>query len=128
MILSLTRTSHADEKRERVRPRRRANFEAEKGRRFSNESRKIALRCTRRGRMKPISVAIEGAKARSSVLKMAAASVAIAMVLPCAASAQANRTPDISGMWQSVKYSPKLEIQGGGDIPYNEKGKELYAK
>jgi hypothetical protein len=53
---------------------------------------------------------------------------AAALLLSVAAFAQANRTPDISGIWQSVKYSPKLEIQGGGDIPYNDKGKALYAK
>jgi hypothetical protein len=58
----------------------------------------------------------------------AVVSLSGAMLLSVAAFAQANRTPDISGIWQSVKYSPKLEIQGGGDIPYNDKGKALYAK
>ena len=68
---------------------------------------------------------------RSSRLRVgvAAATIAGAMLfLPLAALAQANRVGDIAGIWQSVKYSPKLEIQGGGDIPYNEKGKALYAK
>ena len=54
--------------------------------------------------------------------------MAATLLLSAGAFAQANRTPDISGIWQSVKYSPKLEIQGGGDIPYNEKGKALYTK
>ncbi len=43
--------------------------------------------------------------------------------------AQANQPQhDVSGIWSSVKYSPKLEVMGGGDIPYNQMGKELYAK
>ena len=58
----------------------------------------------------------------------AACSSAAMLLFAVAAFAQANRTPDISGIWQSTKYSPKLEIQGGGDIPYNDKGKALYAR
>lgn len=68
---------------------------------------------------------------RSARLRVGSATVSAAsamLLLSAAAFAQANRTPDISGIWQSVKYSPKLELQGGGDIPYNDKGKELYAK
>jgi hypothetical protein len=42
-------------------------------------------------------------------------------------TAQARPAGNVSGVWQSVKYSPKLEIVGGGDIPYNDKGKALYA-
>src|SRR5215470_11139704 len=65
----------------------------------------------------------------SRIIAAGAASSSAAMLLfAVAAFAQGNRTQDISGIWQSVKYSPKLEIQGGGDIPYNEKGKALYAK
>ncbi len=60
-----------------------------------------------------------------------AAAAAIALVVSlCAASAvfgQANRAHDVSGVWWTVSYSPRLEIIGGGDIPYNEKGKALYA-
>ena len=69
---------------------------------------------------------IQGRFARLGVGSALAA--ASAMLLSVAAFAQANRTPDISGIWQSVKYSPKIELQGGGDIPYNDKGKALYAK
>src|SRR5580700_8012967 len=34
---------------------------------------------------------------------------------------------NISGVWWSQSYSPKIAIVGGGDLPYNEKGKSLYA-
>ena len=34
---------------------------------------------------------------------------------------------DVSGTWWDVKYGPKLELVGGDDIPYNDKGKALYA-
>ena len=45
-----------------------------------------------------------------------------------AASAAAPQAGDISGYWWATKYSPKLEIEGGGELPYNEQGKALYAK
>jgi hypothetical protein len=32
------------------------------------------------------------------------------------------------GVWWVTKYSPKTEIIGGGDIPYNDKGQEEYRK
>lgn len=41
---------------------------------------------------------------------------------------QANSAPDVSGVWWVTKYSPKIEIMGGGDIPYNEKGQAEYRK
>jgi hypothetical protein len=63
------------------------------------------------------------------VLRFAAAGFAIAASLAIpAAYGQANPAHDVSGIWWSVKYSPKLEIIGGGEIPYNEKGRALYAK
>jgi hypothetical protein len=64
-------------------------------------------------------------------LRFGARALAVAAPLLLAQSAafgQANAQRDVSGIWWSVKYSPKLEIAGGGDIPYNEKGKALYAK
>ena len=66
-----------------------------------------------------------------AALKLAAILIPVgaALALGSSAFAQAVGQPhDISGIWWSVKYSPKLEIIGGGDIPYNEKGKELYAQ
>jgi hypothetical protein len=64
-------------------------------------------------------------------LRLGAACVsAAALLLPgLPALGQGNpQQRDISGIWQSVKYSPKLELAGGGDIPYNDKGKDLYAR
>jgi len=50
-------------------------------------------------------------------------------ILASGALAQATSSVgDVSGFWWSVKYSPKLEILGGGDIPYNDKGKLQYTK
>lgn len=34
---------------------------------------------------------------------------------------------NISGVWWSGSYSPKIQIVGGGDLPYNDKGKAEYA-
>ncbi len=34
---------------------------------------------------------------------------------------------NISGVWWTQSYSPKIQIVGGGELPYNEKGKSLYA-
>jgi hypothetical protein len=35
---------------------------------------------------------------------------------------------DISGVWWTESYSPKIQLVGGGDLPYNGKGKAQYAK
>jgi hypothetical protein len=35
---------------------------------------------------------------------------------------------DVWGVWWVTKYSPKIEIIGGGDIPYNDKGEAEYRK
>jgi hypothetical protein len=34
---------------------------------------------------------------------------------------------NISGVWWTQSYSPKIQIVGGGDLPYNEQGKSRYA-
>ena len=36
--------------------------------------------------------------------------------------------PDVWGVWWVTRYSPKIEIIGGGDIPYNDKGQAEYRK
>lgn len=61
---------------------------------------------------------------------IAAAAIAGAILIPVAFGGAANAAAesDISGIWWSVKYNPKLEIEGGGDIPYNDKGKAEYAR
>ncbi len=58
-----------------------------------------------------------------------AAAFAAAMLLP-ASGALAQGTPagDVSGVWWGVGYNPNLEIQGGGDIPYNEEASARYAQ
>lgn len=45
-----------------------------------------------------------------------------------AAMAQDAPRGDISGVWWITEYSPNLQIQGGGEIPYNEEGAALYAR
>lgn len=34
---------------------------------------------------------------------------------------------NISGVWWTESYSPKIQPVGGGELPYNEKGKAAYA-
>jgi hypothetical protein len=34
---------------------------------------------------------------------------------------------NISGVWWTQSYSPKIQIVGGGDLPYNDTGKSQYA-
>ena len=45
-----------------------------------------------------------------------------------AATAQDAAAGNISGVWWITEYSPNLQIQGGGEIPYNEEGAALYAR
>ena len=39
-----------------------------------------------------------------------------------------NPAMDIAGVWWTESYSPKIQLVGGGDLPFNDKGKALYAK
>ena len=52
-----------------------------------------------------------------------------AMLLP-GHSAIAQGTPpgDISGVWWITEYNPSLQIEGGGEIPYNEEGSALHER
>jgi hypothetical protein len=61
------------------------------------------------------------------------AAVAVAIFAGCAvvgsASAQqGGGMQDVWGVWWVTRYSPKIEIIGGGDIPYNDKGQAEYRK
>jgi hypothetical protein len=54
-----------------------------------------------------------------------AALFAIAMV---SGSATAAEVPDISGTYWATEYHPKIQIQGGGELPLTEAGKAAYEK
>jgi hypothetical protein len=41
---------------------------------------------------------------------------------------QVGGVQDVWGVWWAAKYSPKIEIIGGGDIPFNETGQAEYRK
>jgi hypothetical protein len=41
---------------------------------------------------------------------------------------QATSAQDVWGVWWVTKYSPKIELIGGGDIPYNAQGQAAYRK
>jgi hypothetical protein len=41
---------------------------------------------------------------------------------------QGEGVQDVWGVWWVTRYSPKIEIIGGGDIPYNDKGQAEYRK
>ena len=55
--------------------------------------------------------------------------VLVAALSAYAATAQmvhAAEAPDISGVWWATSYSPKIELVGGGDLPYTAEGKAAY--
>jgi hypothetical protein len=59
--------------------------------------------------------------------------VVVAIFAGCAlvgsASAQQGEgVHDVWGVWWVTRYSPNIEIIGGGDIPYNDKGQAEYRK
>ena len=39
-----------------------------------------------------------------------------------------SATLNISGVWWTQSYSAKIQLMGGGDLPYSDKGKAQYAK
>jgi hypothetical protein len=43
-------------------------------------------------------------------------------------AAFAADTPDLSGIWWATEYFPKIQIVGGGDLPFTAKGKAAYEK
>jgi len=49
------------------------------------------------------------------------------VALPVCGFAQDNGG-DVSGVWWVDHYSPTLEIEGGGEIPYNDEGRARYAE
>jgi hypothetical protein len=83
-------------------------------------------------------------------LPLAGACIAAALLIPSGADAQRGGgrgqqeaptgTPggpiyvppspamNISGVWWTESYSPKIQLVGGGDLPYNDMGKAQYAK
>lgn len=51
------------------------------------------------------------------------------MLLPGQVAMAQDSTPgDVSGVWWVTEYSPNIDVQGGGGIPYNEEGSALYAR
>jgi hypothetical protein len=66
---------------------------------------------------------------KSGAFRWVAAAALIACAFaPSRAQQQSGGAPDVSGIWWVTKYSPKIEIVGGGDIPYNDKGLAEYQK
>src|SRR5881394_2903440 len=45
-----------------------------------------------------------------------------------ASAAGAAAAQDLSGVWWANTYSPKIQIVGGGDLPYTAAGKAAYEK
>jgi hypothetical protein len=56
---------------------------------------------------------------------LGAATVVAASVLSWSAYAA---EPDLSGIYWATKYSPKIELVGGGELPLNDAGKAAYEK
>jgi len=43
-------------------------------------------------------------------------------------AAPAARAQDLSGVWWATSYSPKVQLVGGGDLPFTAEGKAAYDK
>jgi hypothetical protein len=56
---------------------------------------------------------------------LAVATLAAASILSWSAY---GADPDLSGIYWATKYSPKIELVGGGELPFNEAGKAAYEK
>jgi hypothetical protein len=52
----------------------------------------------------------------------------LAADLAWGAAAQNAPARDISGTWWATRYSERLQIDGGGELPYNAAGKALHAR
>src|SRR5882672_6072221 len=50
------------------------------------------------------------------------------VVSSTASAAGASAGQDLSGVWWATAYSPKIQIVGGGDLPYTAAGKAAYEK
>ncbi len=53
--------------------------------------------------------------------------VALAAVL-CTATAGAADAPDLSGIYWTTRYNAKIELVGGGDLPFTAAGRAQYEK
>lgn len=62
------------------------------------------------------------------VSRVAATLVALTTATLLGAAAAPDGGQDISGVWWATTYSPKIQITGGGELPYNEAGKAAYGK
>jgi hypothetical protein len=56
-----------------------------------------------------------------------AAAFLLATGVAAGAKAQSGDARDLSGVWWVTRYSPALQIEGGGALPYNEAGRALHA-
>jgi hypothetical protein len=63
-----------------------------------------------------------------TLLSLTIASLLFAGESAWAAAAQDAGPRDLSGVWWVTRYSPKLEIDGGGELPYNEAGRARHAR
>lgn len=50
------------------------------------------------------------------------------LLAPSAPAQQGTSAHDVWGIWWVTRYSPKLEVIGDGNIPYNDKGQAAYRK
>jgi hypothetical protein len=60
-----------------------------------------------------------------SARTIAAPAIAVLLTLSVV-SARAADVPDLSGIYWPSRYSPKIEIVGGGAVPFNQAGKAAY--
>ncbi|HEX5278477.1 MAG TPA: hypothetical protein VFW28_00225 [Micropepsaceae bacterium] len=65
---------------------------------------------------------------RTPVYSVAIPAFSVICPLLLEGAAAPNGGQDISGIWWATTYSPKIQLIGGGDLPYNEAGKGAYDK
>ena len=54
--------------------------------------------------------------------------VIAALVVASVLSSPAQAETDISGLYWPTRYNAKIELVGGGELPFNEAGKAAYEK
>jgi hypothetical protein len=48
------------------------------------------------------------------------------LLFPASANAQAAAARNVAGIWWITTYSPKMQIEGGGELPFTQQGRTLY--
>ena len=79
--------------------------------------------------MEGLRVNAGGVKAHRAKIRAGSAIAALfAVALAAGPAFAAGATPDISGIYWATTYSPKIQLVGGGELPFTPEGKAAYEK